>query len=512
MHFRGEQACDWSSDFVYAKSLLLTRSQSQRTQALQQPEDWLLKSLRGLGKRSFSGNLTPKDKEELHTRLATVGREFNKGHISEDEYHAYVDALLRKNCGKENSELSQTLSLRSRPHSAPHSRHVPAPRQENESARPVLTRTLPRRAPTYEESKYQKSVRDRSARERLRALAWMQKVARREEEVADVESLWARAHDGQRSVAREVVVSGAPHRTHETAIRELLDGFGAIDAIDPRESQGGARSFLVRFHSAEQAARAARAGTLSLETSVRASPLPRDSDRLSLRRICSRWGKVLSVIEVADDRTNANTSRRSAIVVFESRAAAKKAMGEHVIQASAELHVTGIPLDAKEEHVRGAFGGVRGGVTTVAFDPVQVSTTKSAVVAFTSAQLAERAVGIREIAITGRGGAISALAKAQANAYKGHAAPWHSTLKARPFANYEMHSYQFGHQPCTTREFKKRAAGTYGVQHRNKELAGSSMRFTTRRVKVKAQVCTTTLCLYAEPQTLNLALASKEFE
>ena len=46
-----------------------------------------------------------------------------------------------------------------------------------------LTKTLPRRAPIYDESKYQKSVRVRSARERSRALAWMQKVAHREEDV-----------------------------------------------------------------------------------------------------------------------------------------------------------------------------------------------------------------------------------------------------------------------------------------------------------------------------------------
>jgi hypothetical protein len=493
---------DWSSDFVYAKSLLFMQPcASSRTpkSSSKRSEDWFLKSIRGLGTRSFSGSLGPKDKEELHRRLAAAGREFNKGHISEDEYHKYVNALLQKKCGKENSDSTQFLRLR--PHSAPHSCHVPAPKQQDEFARPMLTKTLPRRAPIYDESKYQKSVRVRSARERSRALAWMQKVAHREE---DVDYSYQPVCDRiQGPAAREVLVKGAPRGTNEAAIKELLQGFGAISAIEAGKISLGERTFTVRFHCPDHAQRAAHANKCTLFTSVLVSPIPRDSDTTTLRRICSRWGKVLSATEVCDT----SALYRSAIVSFESKVAAEQAIGEHIIEASSELRITGIPPDAKEDHIRGALGGVRGGVTNVSFYPNFNSTSRSAVVAFASVQLARRAAGVRELAITGRGGAISALSKAQANAHKGHAAPWHSTLKERPFANYEMHSYQFGHQPCTTREFKKRAAGTYGVENRNKDLAGSSMRYTTRRVKVKAEVCTTTLSVSAYPCTVTVTLS-----
>ena len=99
---------DWSSDFVYAKSLKVAppeRRGPRTSIPTQRSEEWLCKSMRDLGKRSFSGYLSPKDQEELHRRLASAGREFNKGYITEDAYHTYVGALLRRRgAGKENGE------------------------------------------------------------------------------------------------------------------------------------------------------------------------------------------------------------------------------------------------------------------------------------------------------------------------------------------------------------------------------------------------------------------------
>ena len=310
----------------------------------------------------------------------------------------------------------------------------------------------------------------------------MEKVARR------YENNCVEHHDngsGQGTAA--VRVEGVPPGTRKGAIKDLLLTFGAISSIKTLESNFGGNAFVVVFKHRECAELAVKAGKGTLNTAVIVSPLPHGSNLASLRRICARWGPVASAAP------HGCNDDRSAIIVFETRTAADKAIGEHTIEASTELRVTGIPMDAKEDHIRSALGGVRGGVMNITFEPVHGDSSRSAIVAFTSSQLAARAVGMREMSITGRGGAISALAKAQASAYKGHAAPWHSTLKGRPFANYEMHSYQFGHQPCSTREFKQRAAGTYGIENRNKDLAGSSMRYTTKRVRVKAEVRRTIL-------------------
>ena len=491
MRFSGDPAQGWSSDFVYAKSLRVASPgpRSRTPKATQHSDEWLHRSTRSLGMRSFSGSLTPKDQEDLHRRLAIAGREFNKGYITEDVYHKYVDALLH---GKENMLVT---APQTRPHSAPHSCHTPAPKQEDEFARPALAKTLPRRAPIYDESKYQQSVRARSARERSRALAWMEKVVRRDHS-GNVNGGARSQACNEVSAANEVLVKGAPQGTPKAAIKELMLNFGTVTSIKAIEIDGKEMCFSASFPHLEHASLAVRAAKVTLNVAVIISPLPRGGDLATLRRICSRWGKVSSV--------RPHISSQSAVVTFETEAGAKKAVGKHTIEASAELHVTGIPADAKEEHIRGAFGGLRGGVTGVLFEPVLNESFQSAIVTFSSSHLAARAAGTREVAITGRGGAVSALAKAQAGAYKGHTAPWHSMLKERPFANYEMHSYQFGHQPCSTREFKQRAAGTYGIEHRSKDLAGSCVRYTTRRVRVRAVVCTTTLQVTACPSIVTI--------
>ena len=96
---------------------------------------------------------------------------------------------------------------------------------------------------------------------------------------------------------------------------------------------------------------------------------------------------------------------------------------------------------------------------------------------------------------------------AQQAASKGHPAPWHSNLQHKPYADFELHTFQFGHAPSSNREFKQRAAGTWHAQPVQKQLAGKSHAYTTKKFKVTASVCTTSIFVHLHPAALTVELA-----
>ena len=139
-------------------------------------------------------------------------------------------------------------------------------------------------------------------------------------------------------------MSKAPRSTTSAALKEALEGqFGRVNRVDPN----GRGQFLVRFKSANDARRCAKAGRCLLKTRVLAI-IPRDGDVQGVKKICSKFGRVLSCLEVIDN------GNRGAVVTFETAGAASRAVGEHPITAPNELDISWHPPGSTAEHVLGS--------------------------------------------------------------------------------------------------------------------------------------------------------------
>ena len=351
---------------------------------------WLQKSMSNLektGGSAYRNNMSEKDREKLLSRMAAAGREYNRGHITEAAYGRYVTQLLK---GNKRQQLKEIHNSR-RPSSSP-SLGRRAPVAEGRMERPQLAESLPRRTIRGLDTSYEQKVRARSARQRTRALAWMEKVAKDDQDVDDEldDALPLREGAEDRS-EREVTVSKAPRSTTSAALKEALEGqFGRVNRVDPN----GRGQFLVRFKSASDARRCAKAGRCLLKTRVLAI-IPRDGDLQGVKKMCSKFGRVLSCIEVIDN------GNRGAVVTFETAGAASRAVGEHPITAPNELDISGIPAGSTAEHVSSALGGKRD-VVRVALDPDDRS---KAIAVIVNPTIASRLVGKKlEIGTVSRGG------------------------------------------------------------------------------------------------------------
>ena len=144
---------------------------------------WLQKSMSNLektGGSAYRNNMSEKDREKLLSRMAAAGREYNRGHITEAAYGRYVTQLLK---GNKRQQLKDIHNSR-RPSSSP-SLGRRAPVAEGRMERPQLAESLPRRTIRGLDTSYEQKVRARSARQRTRALAWMEKVAKDDQDVDD---------------------------------------------------------------------------------------------------------------------------------------------------------------------------------------------------------------------------------------------------------------------------------------------------------------------------------------
>ena len=440
---------------------------------------WLQKSMSNLektGGSAYRNNMSEKDREKLLSRMAAAGREYNRGHITEAAYGRYVTQLLK---GNKRQQLKDIHNSR-RPSSSP-SLGRRAPVAEGRMERPQLAESLPRRTIRGLDTSYEQKVRARSARQRTRALAWMEKVAKDDQDVDDEldDALPLREGAEDRS-EREVTVSKAPRSTTSAALKEALEGqFGRVNRVDPN----GRGQFLVRFKSASDARRCAKAGRCLLKTRVLAI-IPRDGDLQGVKKICSKFGRVLSCLEVIDN------GNRGAVVTFETAGAASRAVGEHPITAPNELDISGIPAGSTAEHVSSALGGKRD-VVRVALDPDDRS---KAIAVIVNPTIASRLVGKKlEIGTVSRGGSASALERAQFQASNGrNRGPWGSCLVSKPYADNANHSYGWDRGPTKWDEFKKRAAGTYDSKAGQK-LPGKARAYTTTKHYLSAALRKTTL-------------------
>lgn len=453
-------------------------------------EEWLRKQLKSLGTRKFHGSLRDEDQALRDTKLAAAGRELNRGRITEAVYQEYVSNLLgnKENAARFVQERERRKQGANRPRSAPPKRTVP------QAAWGTAGRKPPPREPLHIDVAYEARVHKRAEKERSRALAWMnRKVAEESERRKGVRRgseeelvLTSARSEGGSSSARgaasqRVVVSGAPSGTTKEAIAEAMrSAFGSVATVD---SIGG-RSFVVRFMKEQAAAAALRDERCTLKNSVVVEPLPDDAGAEELRRMLSRWGRVVTAKATPRDR--------AAIVVFESEASATAALGQHRLEAMAELRVKRLPPEATLEHVRRAYGGKRQGVVDVKFDGID----GTAIVVFETPELARRNAGTRTMTITTEGGTVNALGKARLAARKGRDAPWHSAVVNKPFADFELHSHNFGAAPSSAREFKKRAAGIYATGAGPRPASGegtSTGRYSTRRVNIVAETSSMTI-------------------
>lgn len=471
----------WDKDFVYAGSLSRTTS---GTSVLRRPnggdDEWLERKLKNA--RSYStGCLTAKEKEDLHKKLASAGRDVDRGYVSPATYQNYVDVLLNK----------------------PHRRCRPKwqpPKPGKVTGPPHFDHTKLAKKNSEAESTWQSRVKARSKRERARTQAWVQRM---EQQRCCVEPEDDFDTECSSSSSRSVVVSEVPATVPEVAVRDLARQYGAIDHVEKLRGTElqGTSAFLIQYRSSRDAARAGAFKTVTLTSQVRVGPLPRDCDGPGLRRLLSRWGRVVNIrfVRTKDGKNS------EAIACFESSSAATRAIGCHPVDAVNELEVSGVPLDATEEHLRRAFGGLRQGVERIR---LHFPSKGRAIVVFQSPAHAARCVGVRDIVITKEGGAQCALEKATAAAQKGAPPPWHTRMEVRPFASYDLHNYQFGRTPQSNREFVLRAAGTFRPETfppGKGTIAGAAARYTTRRFPVTARVCSSTLDIVSQPLILPIA-------
>lgn len=433
----------WTQDFIYAKSLKTTKSASQLPRYADCSESWLTKELSKLG--NVDGQ------ETLFKKIRGAGRTLDKGYISTAAYDKYMRALVEK----------QMPSPKKRPQSAPivGRRLGDVPERASSGRVPMKKKVEP--------TPWQTKAKVRSQRERQRTMAWVEKTALGDQDETE---------EGRRQVV-------AMAKTTPVAVRESLSAFGTVLRVEPK----GPNKFLVTFAREHSARKALNEGAW-LKNAVKVAPLPRDCDRATLRRILSRWGRVIAV----------KLDTESAVVYFEAESSAKFAVGDRKIEATNEVHVD-IPSDATEDHVRRAFGGKRNGVTRVKI----LTNRKKAVVVFESPAQAQRALGPRELCVTRPGGALDALEKSQAAARKGAKPPWHCAIE-RPFADCEIHTFPFGHSPANPDEYTRRAAGTFHPRQSNK-VPGAGARFATRRVQILATKPSTVLKIRHCPFPLQLA-------
>lgn len=429
----------WTQDFIYAKSLKTTKSASQLPRYGDCSETWLSKELSKLNV----------DRETLFKKIRGAGRRLDQGYISRAAYDTYIRALVEK----------QMPSPKKRPQSAPIVGRRLGDVPERASGRRVPVKKKEPATP------WQTKVQVRSQRERQRTMAWVEKTALGDQDESE---------ESRRQVLAQA-------KTTSVAVRECLSSFGAVLRVEPKQQN----KFLVTF-AREFSARKALDEGAWLKNAVKVAPLPRDCDRAALRRILSRWGRVVAV----------KLDAESAVVYFEAESSAKFAVGDRKIEATNEVHVD-IPSDATEDHVRRAFGGKRSGVTRVKV------TGKKAVVVFESPAQAQRALGPRELCVTRPGGALDALEKSQAAARKGAKPPWHCAIE-RPFADCEIHTFPFGHAPANPDEYTRRAAGTFHPRQSTK-VPGAGARFATRRVQILATRPSTVLKIRHCPMPLQLA-------
>lgn len=467
----------WENGFVYAKTLKLgprTFGSSAKSLLHREAQDeWLETNLRKDAQRRFSGTLKPRDKLLLDRRLAVAGRDLNRGKINQETYREYVDTLLGTQ--KENSRAA----TKPRPASAPAKRTVPVAWQSATSGS-VPVREVKEEGVDYV---YQARVKERSERDRKKAMAWMTKVASAQPQP---QKMWAEMDREARdsSEAQTVRLDRAPAGCSVVALKEAMAHFGPLAAVE----QVSRRSFVVRFRTEQDATRCATQRRVRLKSAVLVSPVPRDLVETStaggqqhseLRKMMSRWGKVTH----AKQHQSTSSAGAEAVVVFESPECARRAVGQHHIQASCEVRVAHVPPDATVEHVKRAFGGRHQGLEDVRL------VDGGAVLTFASAEWARRSVGQRQLVITQEANP-AAYARAQRLASKGKGAPWHSAIAHRPFADFELHSNDFGGRRTSAKEFRQRAAGTWAPDHvavAKKDDTGPP-KFTTRKVFVSAKI------------------------
>lgn len=398
--------------------------------------------------KSFSC-LQPKEKEIVYRRLAKSGKAFESGLLSPKSYQVERDRLL---FGKREEVVLER------------------PRTSYPCAK-----TVKKKKEEQPRGEWQRKVSARSERERQKTLAWVERVAKSKPVNSPPSS-------------SSVMISGVPPNTSSVALREALSSFG--DAVSVQKVSHS--TFRAQFSTIQGARNAVDAGTAPLDCVVHVSPVPSDCDHASMLRVMSKWGKVSSV-RFLDSRGETTTSSPySASVVFESSKSASLAAGDRRVEAANELEVVGVPVDATVEHIRRCYGGQRGGVRSVEILPG----SNKAVVVFDSPKKCEPHRGLKELVLTVPGGEVDAAEHCRQAARKGTDPPWHTQCHARPFADFDLHSFQFGRAPTTTKEFKKRAAGTFSVHDKfyaGHSLKGSAAKYSTKRCQVHGKYRTMTL-------------------
>lgn len=465
----------WQRDFIHAKSL---NSSSSSSSVLPQrrgdsSEEWVSKQLRKLGKSRSCGRFSPNEQEEVYRRLAEAGRDLDRGYISQSTYERYVSALLHKsNAVDHQKEGSSTLSA-TVPSCAAH--HRTTVRNEENAPDPGAS--------------WQARVKARSLRERQRTLAWVERVAKRV-------PLRSRDCDEDNDDAKyRVLVTQVPVLVPIAAIRKVTSKFGRVSRVEKLECDelDGSCTYVANFEHSTSARAAVDAGMASIGCVVQVSPIPKDCDEQCLRRILAKFGRVVSARLLNASGETTSTFRNDATaasVVFEVEASAAAAVGDRRIEAANELQVTAVPDDATEDQVKRCYGGRANGVISVEFDRPK----QCAIVAFESSKLCARAVGARELVVTRQGGFADAIEKSQRAARKGAPPPWHTSCAHRPFADYNLHNFRFGHSPSSTTEFNQRAAGTFSYQgSKGQTKLGATSKYTSRRCAIHGTLRATTL-------------------
>ncbi|KAJ1460985.1 hypothetical protein M885DRAFT_458190 [Pelagophyceae sp. CCMP2097] len=432
----------WNTDFVYAKSLRIDGDTVFGVDdANSAPkEDWLDRSYRQLGSRSYGGiSLAAKDAMVRDRKLAEAGRELNRGRITRDEYSDFVATLLGS---KENVRARGPPAPplhKTRPKSAPS--HAPQAWAGSDSSVPVF-----RDADL--DQPHARRIADRSVNDRRKAVAWMQKVANRTETPLEFGRPLSGAADdlGGRGVraSKRVRVNRCPKGTAPAAVGYALSVYGVVSHVEAL----GEGAFVVRYESADQAKMALFAGNANLRNAVVVSPVAPDATVADLRRTLGRCGPIASAKHLR--------GRGAAIVTFEAAQDAAAAVGFHRVDESCDVVIRAVPRGATADHLARAYGGAKFGVRAV-----RLGADGSATVVFESPEWARRGAGPRTVAITTEGGGTSAMGRAQAGARKGAAAPWQTDMPSRPFADGTLHSHNFGNAPRPALEYQRRAAGTF---------------------------------------------------
>jgi len=469
----------WNNSFAYASARPGAPDRSvHEGPGLQnaRSDAWLQKSMKNLARNpsGYSNHMGEADREKLLGRMATAGREYNRGHITENAYGRYVTTLLK---GDKKRELRDKHNAR--PSTAPGSSLGRRVHAEGAMLNPQLRESLPRRNHLGVDTSYEQKVRARSARQRTRALAWMEKVSKDDQDYDDeVDDALPLREGGEDRSAREVIISRAPRSTTSAALKEALEGqFGRLNRVDPN----GRGQFLVRFKNAADSRRCATAGKCALRTRVLARIIQGET-LASVKKVCSKFGRVISCQDVGG----------SAVITFDNASAAARAVGAHRLTSQTELDVWGIPPGITQDQVASALGGKRD-VVRCTLDPADRTRATAVMV---SATRAERLVGSNkhEVPTVSRGGSASALERAQSACRKGSSAPWASCLLSKPMADVDLHTYGFNRGPANPREFKKRAAGTYNAAV-GKRLPGKARAYTTTKHKLSCKLRQTVLSI-----------------